>query len=76
MTDLARAGTDVETLPTWEYLIIALPPFKEAAAAQGGSDSVKMLNHEGMQGWEAVDMTTLADGAVAVLMKRRIVAPR
>ena len=76
MTDLARAGAHVEALPTWEYLIIALPPFKEAAAAQGGSDSVTMLNREGTQGWEAVDMTTLADGAVAVLMKRQVVPPR
>jgi hypothetical protein len=59
---------------TWEYLIVALPPFKAAAASQGGSESVAMLNREGAQGWEAVGMTVLDNGAVAVLMKRRSVA--
>ena len=55
----------------WEYLIVALPPFKTAAAAQGQSDSVTMLNREGGRGWEGVGMTLLEDGHVAVLMKRR-----
>jgi hypothetical protein len=55
----------------WEYLIVALPPFKTATAAQGQSDSVTMLNREGGDGWEAVGMTLLEDGHVAVLMKRQ-----
>ena len=55
---------------TWEYLIVALPIFKAATATQGQSDSVVALNHEGADGWEAVGMTALGDGHVAVLMKR------
>ena len=55
---------------TWEYLIVALPAFKTATAVQGQSDSVVALNHEGADGWEAVGMTVLPDGHVAVLMKR------
>jgi hypothetical protein len=55
----------------WEYLIVALPPFKTAATARGQSDSVTALNREGGEGWEGVGMTLLEDGHVAVLMKRR-----
>ena len=51
----------------WEYLIVALPPFKTATAVQGQSDSVTMLNREGGEGWEGVGMTLLEDGHVAVL---------
>jgi hypothetical protein len=55
---------------TWEYLIVALPAFKPAIATRGQSDSVVALNQEGADGWEAVGKTALADGHVAVLMKR------
>ncbi len=55
----------------WEYLIVALPPFRTATDRQGQSDSVAMLNREGGEGWEGVGMTLLQDGHVAVLMKRR-----
>jgi hypothetical protein len=54
----------------WEYLIVALPAFEAPKHAPGVSASVAALNGEGNQGWEAVDMTSLADGTVAVLMKR------
>lgn len=54
----------------WEYLIVALPPFDAPAQAPGVSASVMALNGEGADGWEAVGMTSLADGSVAVLMKR------
>jgi len=57
-------------MSTWEYLILALPAFKAATAIQGQSDSVAVLNTEGSQGWEAVGMTALGDGHVAVLLKR------
>ena len=57
---------------TWEYLIVALPAFKDATPTQGQSDSVVALNHEGAEGWEAVGMTALGDGHVAVLMKREV----
>lgn len=54
----------------WEYLIVALPAFEAPTHAPGVSASVAALNGEGDQGWEAVGMTSLADGTVAVLMKR------
>ena len=57
-------------MKTWEYLILALPAFKAATAIQGQSDSVDVLNAEGGEGWEAVGMTALGNGHVAVLLKR------
>jgi hypothetical protein len=56
----------------WEYLIVALPEFKAAVTYQGQSASVEMLNGEGKDGWEAVGLTALADGLVAVLLKRPV----
>jgi hypothetical protein len=58
----------------WEYLIISLPEFEPAKAAQGESASVTTLNREGLDGWEAVGMTALADGSCAVLLKRPVAA--
>jgi hypothetical protein len=58
---------------TWEYLIVALPPFEPASASKGHSPAVETLDREGAQGWEAVGMTTLPDRSVAVLLKRRAV---
>jgi hypothetical protein len=57
---------------TWEYLIIALPAFEPAKDSPGASGSVKVLNREGLDGWEAVGMTPLSDGTFAVLMKRPV----
>jgi hypothetical protein len=57
-------------MAVWEYLIVALPAFKAPTHAPGVSASVAALNGEGDQGWEAVGMTSLADGTVAVLMKK------
>jgi hypothetical protein len=54
----------------WEYLIVALPEFKPPTSTPGVSGSVAMLNREGSEGWEAVGMTALEDGTVAVLLKR------
>jgi len=54
----------------WEYLIVALPAFDAPTHAPGASASVSALNAEGAHGWEAVGMTALADGTVAVLMKK------
>ena len=53
----------------WEYIIVALPRF-EAPTAMPESAAVGALNREGEQGWEAVGMTSLVDGSVAVLLKR------
>ena len=57
-------------MTAWEYLIVALPTFGSASSVQGESASVRVLNEHGAVGWEAVGMTTLADGSVAVLLKR------
>lgn len=57
-------------MASWEYLIVALPTFHAPTHAPGASESVAALNGEGARGWEAVGMTALADGTVAVLLKR------
>jgi len=54
----------------WEYLIVALPRFEPPTATPASSASVAALNREGDGGWEAVGMTSLVDGSVAVLLKR------
>ena len=54
----------------WEYLILALPAFPPASQTPGASDAVRHLNDEGDQGWEAITLTPLADGTMAVLFKR------
>jgi len=59
-------------MSAWEYVIVALPEFKAAATVQGRSESVVVLNREGEVGWEAVGMTAMGDGHVAVLMKRPV----
>jgi hypothetical protein len=57
---------------TWEYLIVSLPRFEPPTHAPGASAAVHALNEEGERGWEAVGMTTLADGSLAVLFKRPV----
>ena len=59
-----------ESVTPWEYLIVALPEFEPPTTAPGASASVRMLNEEGAAGWEAVGMTALGSGSVAVLLKR------
>jgi hypothetical protein len=54
----------------WEYLVIALPRFEAPTASRQSSPAVRTLNEEGAHGWEAVGMTLLQDGSVAVLLKR------
>lgn len=57
-------------MTAWEYMIIALPEFEAPTASRGLSDAVRALNNDGARGWEAVSMTVLGDGSVAVLCKR------
>jgi hypothetical protein len=59
-------------MTVWEYSILALPPFEAPTSIRtaDGSPAVALLNGEGRQGWEAVGMTVLEGGAVAVLLKR------
>jgi hypothetical protein len=54
----------------WEYLIVALPRFELPTTEPEPSAAVRALNAEGERGWEAVGMTVLTDGGVAVLLKR------
>lgn len=54
----------------WEYLIVALPGFQAPTASGQSSPAVRALNDEGARGWEAVGMTPLDDGSIAVLLKR------
>jgi hypothetical protein len=51
-------------------LILSLPRFGSAKDTQGHSPAVDVLNREGLAGWEAVGMTVLDDGSVAVMLKR------
>ena len=62
-------------MTTWEYLIVSLPTFEAAKAKQGQSASVDALNREGAERWEAVSLSVLADGTVAVLLKRPTAVP-
>jgi hypothetical protein len=55
---------------TWEYLIIALPPFEAPTRERGESAAVQTLDDLGEQGWEAVSMAAVVDGNVVVLLKR------
>jgi len=56
----------------WEYTIVALPPFEPPTSSRATSAPVRMLNDEGLNGWEAVGMTVLENLSVAVLLKRPI----
>ncbi len=60
------------SMTAWEYSIVALPQFDAPTATRdaAGSPAVALLNGEGRFGWEAVGMTALPDGTVAVLLKR------
>ncbi len=57
-------------MTAWEYLIVELPSLEASTGAPGASAAVHALNNEGEQGWEAVGLTPLADGRIAVLLKR------
>jgi hypothetical protein len=54
----------------WEYRVVALPSFGDPTASAEPSAAVIALNEEGALGWEAVGMTVLSNGKVAVLLKR------
>ena len=54
----------------WEYVIVALPEFQPPTTVPGASAAVEALNQEGRMGWEAVGMTLLGYGHVAVFLKR------
>jgi hypothetical protein len=60
----------MKPMTTWEYLIVELPSLEAATHAPGASAAVQALNGEGEQGWEAVGLTPLTDGRIAVLLKK------
>jgi hypothetical protein len=62
-------------MTAWEYMILALPQFETPTASREPSQAVRTLNDEGARGWEAVGMTVLGDGHVAVLCKRALSDP-
>jgi hypothetical protein len=57
-------------MTTWEYMIISLPAFAAPTRLPTSSPASQALDEVGSQGWEAVAMTVLDAGAVAVLLKR------
>ena len=57
---------------SWEYRIVALPEFEAATSSPGTSAAIRALNDQGADGWEAVGMTVLNTGGVAVLLKRHL----
>jgi hypothetical protein len=65
-----RRRRDAWEMISWEYVIVALPMFEAPTHAPGASRAVAALNREGDLGWEAVGMTALNDGTIAVLLKR------
>jgi hypothetical protein len=54
----------------WEYRVISLPRFEIPTSSTEPSAAVEVLNEQGARGWEAVGMTVLANGSVAVLLKK------
>ncbi len=67
---LGRGAGQDGGMTTWEYLIVNLPGFEPPTHAPGASAAVHALNEEGERGWEAVGLTPLGDGRIAVLLKR------
>lgn len=57
-------------MSTWEYMILELPELGPASHAPRTSAAAHALDQEGHKGWEAVGMTPLLDGRIAVLLKR------
>jgi hypothetical protein len=70
LTRTRNPGGHDGPMMAWEYLIMALPSFGAPTVARGDSAAVHALDELGEQGWEAVGMTVLDDGNVAVLLKR------
>jgi hypothetical protein len=59
-------------MTSWEYFIVALPRSELPTVEPEPSAALQVLNARGGLGWEAVGMTALTDGSVAVLLKRPV----
>ncbi len=57
-------------MKVWEYRVVSLPSFRDPTTSSEPSAAVEVLNEEGARGWEAVGMTVLANGSIAVLLKK------
>jgi hypothetical protein len=57
-------------MTVWEYRVVSLPRFADPTASSEPSAAVEVLNAQGAGGWEAVGMTVLPNGSVAVLLKK------
>lgn len=57
-------------MTAWEYQIMSLPSFEAPTRLPTGSAALQALDEVGEHGWEAVGMTVLPNGNVAVLLKR------
>ncbi len=57
-------------MSAWEYRILSLPRFEDPTISSEPSAAVSMLNEQGARGWEAVGMLLLANGNIAVLLKK------
>ncbi|HAY67776.1 hypothetical protein N8Z08_01440 [bacterium] len=60
----------------WEYRVTSIAASELSTATPGATAAVAHLNAHGMQGWEAVGLTTLAGGECAILMKRELAKAR
>ena len=54
----------------WEYRVVSLPRFEDPSTSTEPSAAVEVLNEQGAAGWEAVGMTVLVNGSIAVLLKK------
>jgi hypothetical protein len=57
-------------MTVWEYRVVSLPRFEEPTTSSDPSAAVEALNEQGAGGWEAVGMTVLPNGNIAVLLKK------
>jgi hypothetical protein len=58
------------SVTVWEYRVVSLPRFESPTNSTAPSAAVEVLNEQGARGWEAVGMTVLPNGSVAVLLKK------
>ena len=60
----------------WEYRVIPIAAAELSTSSEGAAAAVAHLNAHGGQGWEAVGLSTLANGECAILMKRPLAQQR
>jgi hypothetical protein len=53
-----------------ECRVVSLPRLADPTTSSEPSAAVEALNEQGAGGWEAVGMTVLPNGSIAVLLKK------